>query len=89
MIFYAKKLINILYGMKDGIWVMCCFFAEGRQERGLARPGGVRSRMLRIPKHSAGTLWLWTVASPSSLPLEAKGAAWLRPWVVLQKAKGF
>ena len=54
--------------MKDGIWVMCCFFVEGRQERGLARSGGVRSRMLRISKHSAGTLWLWTVAAPCPLP---------------------
>jgi len=24
--------------------------------------------MLRIPKYPAGTLWLWTVAAPSSLP---------------------
>ena len=41
---------------------------EGRQERGLAHPGGGSSRRLRIPKPSAGTLWLWTVAAPSSLP---------------------
>ncbi len=44
------------------------YFIKGRQERGLACPGGVRSRMLRSPKHSAATLWLWTVAAPSSLP---------------------
>ena len=43
-------------------------YMEGRRERGLAYPGGVRSRMVRIPKYPAGTLWLWTVAAPSSLP---------------------
>ncbi len=50
--------------------VACCsFFVHvGRWERELARPGGVRSRMLRSPKHSAGTLWLRPVAAPSSLP---------------------
>ncbi len=69
--------------MKDGIWVMCCFFAEGRQERGLARSGGVRSRMLRISKHSAGTLWLWTVAAPIAYggqPEAGIGTPWLRPF---------
>ena len=41
---------------------------EGRRERGLAYPGGGFGRMVRIPKYPAGTLWLWTVAAPSSLP---------------------
>ena len=40
----------------------------GRWERRLARPVCVRSRMVRSSRHSAGTLWLWTVAAPSSLP---------------------
>ena len=53
---------------------------KGRREREWACPGGVSSRMLRIPKYSAGTLWLCPVAAPSSLPAAAKGAAWLRPW---------
>ncbi len=43
-------------------------YMEGRREWGLARPGCVRSKMLRSTKHSAGTLWLRTVAAPSSLP---------------------
>ena len=48
---------------------VCYFFCrKGRWERGLARPGCVRSRMLRIPKHPAETLWLRPVAAPSSLP---------------------
>ncbi len=41
---------------------------EGRQERGWTRPGGVRSRMSRSPKHSAATLWLCPVAPPCPLP---------------------
>ena len=45
-----------------------CFYRKGRRERGSARPGGVSSRRLRSPKHSAGTLWLCTVAPPSPLP---------------------
>ena len=44
------------------------FYREGRRERGCASPGCVRSRMIRIPKHSAGTLWLRTVAPPCPLP---------------------
>ncbi len=56
----------------------------GRWERRLARPAGVRSRILRSPRHSAGTLWHRTDAAPSSpwLTPEAKGAAWLRPWLL-------
>ncbi len=42
------------------------FLWEGRQERGWVHSGCVRSRMLRIAKYSAGTLWLWTVAAPST-----------------------
>ncbi len=38
----------------------------------MARPGCVSSRRLRIPKPSAGTLWLWTVAAPSSLPADRR-----------------
>ena len=32
----------------------------------MARPGCVRSRRLRIPKYPAVTLWLCTVAAPST-----------------------
>ena len=60
----------VLYGMYGywGIEGKCLFFIKGRRERGCASPGGVRSRMVRIPKYSAVTLWLRTVAAPSSLP---------------------
>ena len=51
-----------------GVSSLVNFYREGRRERGCASPGGVRSRMLRIPKYSAGTLWLCPVAAPSSLP---------------------
>ncbi len=47
----------------------------------MAHSGCVSSRILRIPRHSAATLWLRPVAAPSSLPVAAKGAAWLRPWL--------
>ena len=42
-------------------------YKKGRRERGLAHPGGVRSRMVRSTKYSAGTLWLCVVVSPCSL----------------------
>ena len=38
----------------------------------MARSGCVRSRMVRSPKRPAATLWLWTVAAPSSLPASCR-----------------
>ncbi len=43
----------------------------GRRERGFARSSSGCSRMLRIPKHSAFTLWPRTDAAPSD--------QWVRP----------
>ncbi len=48
--------------------VFLIFYRKGHRERGLAHTVCVRSRMLRSPKYPAVTLWLWTVAAPSSLP---------------------
>ena len=58
---------------------MC--WLRGRRERGFAWSAGVRSRMLRIPKHSAFTQWYRTVAAPCPprLTPAATGAAGLRP----------
>ncbi|MCI9611295.1 MAG: hypothetical protein HFH33_04530 [Eubacterium sp.] len=44
------------------------FLQEGTPGEGIGIPGGVRSRMVRSSKYPAGTLWLRTVAAPSSLP---------------------
>ena len=41
------------------------FYKKGRQERGWVHSGGVSSRMLRIARYPAATLWLWTVAAPN------------------------
>ncbi len=47
---------GILPGVVSIILVVCCTFCEGgRWERGLARPGCVRSRRLRSTKHPAGS----------------------------------
>ena len=53
---------------RGSLFALVYFYRKGRRESGYASPGGVRSRMLRSPKYPAGTLWLWTVAAPSSLP---------------------
>ncbi len=47
------------------------FYREGRWERGWAHLGCVRSRMVRNSRYSAVTLWLCTVAAPSSLPADS------------------
>ncbi len=63
-----------------------------RWERGLARPGGVRSRMVRSSRHSAVTFSAAsgraTLSASGCLP-KAIGAAWLRHWFLLQNAKRF
>ncbi len=45
---------------------------RGTPGEGIGRSGCVRSRMVRSPKRPAATLWLWTVAAPSSLPASCR-----------------
>ena len=60
-------LIFLLEGTLDCV-PLVNFCKKGRQERGWVHSGGVSSRMLRIARCSAATLWLCPVAAPSSLP---------------------
>ena len=69
----------------------CIFLNYGRWRKGSGASFLFRFQNVRSPKHSAFTLWYRPGAAPSSpwlLPA-AKGAAWLRPWVIEQDAKGF
>ena len=59
---------SIIWGEFVTFCVCVIFYGKGRRERGLASSGCGSSRRLRIPKHSAGTLWLRTVAPPCPLP---------------------
>ena len=66
------------------------FLREGRWRKGCGAWFLLLFQNVRSPKHPAGTLWHRPGAAPNSpwLPPAAKGAAWLRPCVIEQDAKG-
>ena len=66
------------------------FYVEGRGRKGSGAGFLFRFQNVRSPKHPAFTLRHRPGAAPSSpwLAPAAKGAAWLRPCVYEQDAKG-